>query len=238
MTVDVAPSDIDSLLDLGGTIDDDRADLLIRMAVTECLGYVSPLPDAAFNIVVKAAARAYLNPSGVQAETVGPNTVQYGSSMIGVYLTDSEKADLKRLSGRRGAFSIDTLPTGTSAVQLITVFAAGGTFTVTFASQTTPPIAWNASSATVLNALQALSLIQPGNISVTGEGPYTVTFVNDLATTPVPAMTANGASLTGTLPTVTVTVVTKGIFAPGQNLPGWDKDYFWSRRAQFPGSQF
>lgn len=226
MTVDVSPADIDSLLDLGGTINEDRADLLITMAINECLSWVDPVPDAASNVVMNAAARAYLNPDGVQAETVGPNTVQYGSSMVGVYLTKSEQTTLKRLAGRGGAFGIDTLPTGVNCIQTVAIVATGGTFKLALTGQSTTALAFNATSAQVAAALGALSLIGAGNVTVSGNGPYIVTFVNALATTPVPTMTADGSALTGPAPLATVVTTTPGVYAPGQGLAPWDIDYF------------
>lgn len=81
----------------------------------------------------------------------------------------------------------------------ITGTPTGGTFTLTYAGQTTAGIAYNATANTVKNALQALSTIGNGNVAVTGSagGPYTVTFQGDLAGTDVAAMTASGAGLTG-----------------------------------------
>lgn len=81
----------------------------------------------------------------------------------------------------------------------LTGVPTGGTFTLTFDGQTTSAIAYNASSATVDAALEALSNIGAGDITVTGSagGPWTVEFGNAMAATNQPQMTANGASLTG-----------------------------------------
>jgi hypothetical protein len=100
-------------------------------------------------------------------------------------------------------------------VQTVTISGApsGGTFTLTYAGQTTSAIAYNATAAAVEDALEALSNIEPGDVAVTGSagGPYTVTFAGLLAATNVAAMTASGASLTGgTTPAVTVATATGG----------------------------
>lgn len=98
-------------------------------------------------------------------------------------------------------------------VQTVTVTGAtGGTFTLTFDGQTTAGIAYNAAASAVQSALEALSNIGAGDVTVTGTagGPYTVTFAGALADMNVPQMTADGASLTGTSPTVTVTTSTQG----------------------------
>jgi len=101
----------------------------------------------------------------------------------------------------------------TSEVQTVTITGVptGGTFTLTYAGQTTGTIAFNALAATVQTALIALSNVDPGDVTVTGSagGPYTVTFA--AADGNVAQMTASGAGLTGgTAPAVTVTTTTAG----------------------------
>ena len=97
------------------------------------------------------------------------------------------------------------------AVQVVTVNGSptGGTFTLTIGGLTTAPIAYNASGATVQAAIQALNTnaygfggSPAGNATVSGSGPYTVTF---LAGGGAALISANGAALTGgTSPSVTV----------------------------------
>ncbi len=115
----------------------------------------------------------------------------------------------------------DVVTTGSSTdineVQVITITGSptGGTFTITFQGQTTAGVAYNASSATLQTALEALSNIAPGDITVTGSagGPYTVTFLATYAATDVQQMTGSGASLTGGA----VTVITTQEAAAGVN---------------------
>lgn len=97
-------------------------------------------------------------------------------------------------------------------VQTIAVDATGGTFTLTFSGQTTSAIAYNASAATVLAALEALSNLAPGDLMVLkpSAGNYTVSFSGAYADTNVPQMTASGASLTGGAGTVTIATTTAG----------------------------
>lgn len=104
---------------------------------------------------------------------------------------------------------------GTNEVQTVTVTGSptGGTFTLTWSGQTTSAIDYNASSATVKAALEALSNIGQGDVKVTGSagGPFTVTFKGDLSGTNVAAMTASGASLTGgSSPGVSIATTTAG----------------------------
>lgn len=213
------PSDLGTFLDIPD-IDETRATLILQMAQDLCESIVSPVPTTAMVVVLTVASRSWSNPEGNTAETAGPFTV---TRALAMYLTKSDKATLRRLSGGSGAFSIDTLPTGTSAVQLVTLTATAGTFALAFGGAETGPIAWDPGATDVQNALSALGLIGAGNVSVTGTGPFTVSFINNLATTPVPTMTADVTNLTGS---VAVSVITTGVFAPGQRLPSWDRDYY------------
>ena len=90
-----------------------------------------------------------------------------------------------------------------STVQVITVndLAAGGKFDLTFGGQTTDPIAVDAAAATVEAALEALSTIGAGNVTVAGDagGPYTATFGGDLAKTDVETITGQAVSETQTI---------------------------------------
>lgn len=83
--------------------------------------------------------------------------------------------------------------------------ATGGTFTLTYKSQTTTGIAYNATSSAVQSALTALSSIGAGNVTVTGAAPtWTVTMAGTLANDAT-VMTGSGTSLTGGAFTITGT---------------------------------
>lgn len=105
----------------------------------------------------------------------------------------------------------------TAEVQTVTITGTptGGTFSLTFDGQTASGIAYNANAAAVQTALEALSNLIPGDVTVTGGpgpgAPYTVTFAGTLGD--VPQMTAVGAFTGGTAPAVAVTTGT-----PGSNL--------------------
>lgn len=92
------------------TIDGDRADLLIQQAVSLCLSVVKPLPEEATAVVLSVAGRAYVNPQQVSYETIGPMSVQRPQGSGGLYLTKADKAALKSLAGRGGAFTVDPTP--------------------------------------------------------------------------------------------------------------------------------
>lgn len=91
---------------------------------------------------------------------------------------------------------------GRSAQQLLHIVDSdGGTWTVTFDSQTTPALAYNLSASTLQAALQALSSIGVGNVTVLGGPggvkPFLVLFAGALANTPVGLLLTNSSLLTG-----------------------------------------
>lgn len=78
--------------------------------------------------------------------------------------------------------------------------ATSGTFTLSFRGETTDPIQYNASAATVVAALEALPEIGMGNVTGSG-GPVnttnvTLTFAGALADADVPQLTGNSDGLT------------------------------------------
>lgn len=96
----------------------------------------------------------------------------------------------------------------TDEVQTVTEGGSGLTsFTLTWSGQTTGSIAAAATFATVQTALEALSNIAPGDVTVTGSngGPYTVVFGGALADTDVAQMTATPTGGTGTVTIATLT---------------------------------
>lgn len=83
-----------------------------------------------------------------------------------------------------------------NAVQTVTYTADGGTFTLTFGGQTTTALAFDASTATVKNALNALSTLDGAVETVGGSaGAYVVTFGTQKAYMPV-ALLTSASSLT------------------------------------------
>src|SRR3954447_16799397 len=87
--------------------------------------------------------------------------------------------------------------------------ATGGTFTLTWKGQTTAPLAYNATRDQIDAALEALPNIGANNIQTSG-GPVNTANVNvffrrTLQQSNQDQITANGAALTGTSPTVATT---------------------------------
>jgi hypothetical protein len=104
----------------------------------------------------------------------------------------------------------------TSEQQTITITGTptGGTWTATFDGQTTAAIAYNATAAAVQLAVEALSNVTPGEVTVTGGPgpgtPWVVTFTGDKAGQNVPQITTSSSLTGGSSPTITVTTTTAG----------------------------
>jgi hypothetical protein len=124
-------------------------------------------------------------------------------------LTGGTSSDVIIAPVNTGVVPVDEIQTVTVAL------ARGGTFTVTYAGQTTGALAFDASTADVQTALQALSNLTPDKVAVTGTpGAYTLTFGGALAATNVAQVTASGVSLSGgTTPEVTAATRTPGVAA-------------------------
>lgn len=128
--------------------------------------------------------------------------------------------------------TVDGAPVaGTDEVQTITIGGTptGGTFKLAYKGQTTAPIDWSATNATLIAnidaALEALSTIGAGNVTTAvgtmtaGIGTATVTFVGALAKLAVPLITVFSNDLTGTAPTVAVAETTPGVSATHRGAP-------------------
>jgi hypothetical protein len=85
--------------------------------------------------------------------------------------------------------------TGQSEVQTLTVDAARGTYKLSFDGSQTASIDYDANAQTIEEALEDLSSIGEGNVSVSGSNPYTITFQGSLATTDLDEITANDSCL-------------------------------------------
>ncbi|MGV2914725.1 hypothetical protein [Streptomyces alfalfae] len=102
----------------------------------------------------------------------------------------------------------------TNEVQTLTVTGGptGGTFTITWSGQTTAAIAYNATAAAVQSALEALSNIAPGDVTVTGNagGPWTLTWGGTQLGEDVAAPTTTESFTGGTSPDITIATTTAG----------------------------
>lgn len=122
---------------------------------------------------------------------------------------------------------VRTAITTQNEVQTVTITGtpAGGSFTLTFKGYTTAAIPYNSAASAVDSALEALSSIGTGGVTVAGGPgpgtPYTVTFTNQLGGINVPILGASAAGLTGgTSPAVGVVQTTEG-FGQWSAQSGW-----------------
>lgn len=124
---------------------------------------------------------------------------------------------------------LGTVAAAVNAVQTLTVTGTptGGTFTITVnldgGSQTTAPIAYNASAAVVAAAVAALGYVGSGNVTGSGGAlPGTavvLTFASRLAGRPIPPMTVSVAGLTGGTPAASFAQTTLGLTAGTYDIP-------------------
>lgn len=110
MTTSIVSTD-DLAIYLGqASIDEDRASLILASAQAMCESIVKPLPDGASAVVLDVAARAWTNPTNAQSQSAGPYNTSFGPVSGGLWLTRQNRATLRNLAGRSGAFTIDTTP--------------------------------------------------------------------------------------------------------------------------------
>ncbi len=145
-----------------------------------------------------------------------------GESVIALSGMDTAVPDPSATTGVSVKFGSDateytvtarSLGSGTDEVQDIEIDddVSGGNFTLTYDSQTTGSLAYNASSSVVQAALQALSTIGLGNVTVTQSSPvWRATFAGDLASTNVGMISGTDVDMSGgdaTTVTIAETVV-------------------------------
>lgn len=114
---------------------------------------------------------------------------------------------------------------------------SGGDFTLSFNGQTTASIAYNAAASAVQTALEGLSGIKSGDVSVTGSagGPWAVEFTGDLAKTDVSTLVAN-SSLTGAPSCAAATTQAGSGLNIGDLIAYWKCDETSGDRADYTGN--
>ena len=90
-------------------------------------------------------------------------------------------------------------------VQVITITATGGTFTLTYSGQETGPLGYDVAAAGVQSALEALGRIGAGNVDASGPegGPFELRFRGDLIGKNVSVVEPDGDLLDGTVEVTT-----------------------------------
>ncbi|MGW0821840.1 phage tail protein [Streptomyces sp. NPDC002845] len=117
----------------------------------------------------------------------------------------------------------------TAEVQTIDLGAASaGTITITFDGQTTASIAYDADAATVQAALEAMSNVEAGEVTVTGgplPGTITLSFAGQYLGVDVPEVTVTPTGLTGG--TVTINTTTQGSTTNWIGAVDWPGAVLW-----------
>ncbi|MEW2402137.1 hypothetical protein [Streptomyces sp. NPDC046862] len=128
----------------------------------------------------------------------------------------------------------------TNEVQTLTVTGSptGGTFTITWSGQTTAALAYNATAAAVQTALENLSNIAPGDVTVTGNagGPWTLTWGGTQLGEDVAAPTTTSSLTGGTTPAVAVATTTAGGAATASDGTETFKGFLFTEIAFAPTS--
>lgn len=108
----ITPDDLGTYLN-DASIQDDRAALIIEQAQQACETIVSPFPAEATFVLYRVAARAYTSAASRGAQMAAAGSPFGGTPTLGgVWLSRSDIADLRRVNGGGGAFTIDVLPDG------------------------------------------------------------------------------------------------------------------------------
>jgi hypothetical protein len=143
--------------------------------------------------------------------TAGTFTLTFnGETTVPIPFNASEGVVRSALVGLASVGSLDVGVTAQSVneVQVVTLVGepTDGTWTLTFAGETTDPIAWDASAYTVQSALLKLDIIHGGLFQVSDVSvkkpsgtyqPYTVTFKGNFAGIDLQPMIADPSLLTG-----------------------------------------
>jgi trimeric autotransporter adhesin len=188
----------------------------LSSAITSALSALSNIDDATITVTkgtgqLYTVEFTYTEGSHAQSQMTASNYSSSGSALYDLTVTAPQAA----------AAAITAL----NEQQRVTLTGVptGGTFTLTFAGQTTSALAFNASASTVQTQLRALSTIGAGNVNVTSDNGYLVEFVGTMAAANQALITGNGASLTGgSAQAVTVSTVTS---SSGPNH--WDTAANW-----------
>jgi hypothetical protein len=153
-----------------------------------------------YSNVVSGTTLAVGSPSVLDVDDA--SSVSYTSAHVSGEVEGVEGPDPAFESTCRFEYVSDADYDARDEVQELTVRASGGTYQLNLGGVPTAPIAYNASAATVQSALEALSSVGAGNVSVSGgpgdalgDTPYAIAFQGALADTDVEQLFADPSGL-------------------------------------------
>ncbi|MEX1027809.1 MAG: PPC domain-containing protein [Candidatus Paceibacterota bacterium] len=141
-----------------------------------------------------------------------PNT-SYSPSTGGSGTAGSTGSYSLKFTASQTASTIPSISLGTTqneVQQVVLPTATGGSWTLDFDGQSTAAIGYGATAAEMQSALEDLSNLATGDVSVSGAGtdasPYLVTFQGELANSDVAQLTADGSQLLGVAAAISTTL--------------------------------
>jgi hypothetical protein len=186
------------------------------------------------------------NPIPAEFAELTPELEGEQGAYTALILTGEEDGRPFEISGSSSSdtaeITVTTTQTGVAAlneIQRYSFTASGGTYTLEFDGQVTGAIAYNAVAATIQTALEALSNIAVGDVTVSGTNPFNVEFKLAYAATDVALLIGNGSSLTGAV-TIGITESQKGYAGlntiyrltwetvGGSNTPAGNYPFVWT----------
>lgn len=122
-----------------------------------------------------------------------------------------------------GMSSLNAITVNTQLGLSITQSPTGGTFKIVVDDEATTDIPYNANAALIQTALEALSNVGVGNISVTGSvgGPFTLEFIGIFAGQVPPSVYTDGSNLIGDNEPDVRLSVTQEPFLGVSDILGW-----------------
>ncbi|MBM81981.1 MAG: hypothetical protein CMJ78_15530, partial [Planctomycetaceae bacterium] len=143
------------------------------------------------------------------------NTTPTVISSAGHGLSTGDSVTITGVMGNTAANGVFDITLANEVQQVDITGATAGTFTLSFGAAVTAPIAFDATAADVLVALEAIPALT-GNTNVTGGdlpgAAIAIEFINGLASMDVALLVADGTNLTGATPTVTTTQASADAF--------------------------
>lgn len=201
-----------------------KSDNLIKVEnlVKKSFGTDEVINDATIKMTLYEGGQIAIAPNavsdGVPVLIMPGDAVNKGAGEVGITTKGNsflagDKITIAGTDNYNGAKEISSVNVSAAIAEVQTLHpsaaATAGTFTLSYKGQTTSALAYNASTSAVQTALEALSTVEPGDITVSGNplsaGDMMFTFDTDIQDAPM--IEIDSSNLTGpTTCTITQTV--------------------------------